>query len=449
MSAYRLLALLPICTALLTGCPSGQPGNQDAGGTSPATYAATASRAQPATQAELDDLARGLMSMAVASHALMGADDAMFSVQDMAATMAILGYGAEAGTLQEFSAALGLDFGQAYWPRTFGQADTDMPNDRLVLDGHLWAQAGYPFTDTFESAVGGGFSIPLSWFDFTAVGTAYWQTPSDWAENATDQQLSVLFGNVSESTRLVVARSVLLDFDPPAGTTLQNNFFNTLDNEQYELPMLHFQGSLRSYHGDDLDAVEWTDDANPLALLVLMPRDGRFDSVQADLAGQLATAQAGLAAESGDWWLPVFEASEFDSSDSVSLGHLSMAFGQTLADFSRINGSGYLFLHTLEQRSEIGFQGTHLRMASATVGQIRANPQETSWSYGIDTWNVDLPWPSAPTCVDNTPVARPFLYFLIDRASGMPLATGRVMSPDGTHLGSNAAECSPFVLTWP
>jgi len=146
-----------------------------------------------------------------------------------------------------------------------------------------------------------------------------------------------------------------------------------------------------------------------VAMLVVVPDEGRYREIEGQAAGLFREARAALASADVQLALPRFE---FRTQASLpealrSLGMVD-AFDAGLADFSGISAEGALFISDVihEVFVSVNEAGTEAAAATAVVMGRGAPPVPVELS-----------------------VDRPFLFWLYDRATGSVLFMGRVLDP--------------------
>jgi serpin B len=212
----------------------------------------------------------------------------------------------------------------------------------------------------------------------------------------------------------VLTNAVYLDaswaipFDPKA--TAEGAFVR-LDGSEVTVPFMHQEESLPFAIGDGWRAVELPYVGGELAMLIVVPDDGRFDEVEAAIGGRLLDdAAAALEPATVRLALPKFEYRTRETVSSV-LRRLGMAtaFDPQSADFSGMTTEERLFIGEVIHEAFIAVDEAGTEAAAATAVVMRAT--------------------AAPVDAVELTVDRPFLYSLYDRATGAILFMGRVLDP--------------------
>jgi serpin B len=153
---------------------------------------------------------------------------------------------------------------------------------------------------------------------------------------------------------------------------------------------------------------------NELGMLLIVPDEGRFDEIEALLAGGLIRqVSAALEQVEVGLTMPKFEFRTQAGLNSA-LGALGMttAFDPVAADFSAMTTAEKLFISDVIHEAYIAVdeEGTEAAAATAVVMRATSAPIE----------NVQLT------------IDRPFLFALRDLETGALLFLGRVMDPSSS-----------------
>jgi serpin B len=284
----------------------------------------------------------------------------------------------------------------------------------ISIANALWGQAGFPveqgFLDTLALHYGAGMRL----VDFAAAAEEARETINNWVAGETNDRIPELIpaGVLSPATLLVLTNTVYLLADwalPFPGEATADGSFTRLDGTTATVPLMHQLLSADYAAGDGWQAVDLPYVGGEVAMLVVVPDEGRYRETETLAAGLFAEARAGLSPTNLRLALPRFE---FRTQASLpetlrSLGMID-AFDAGLADFSGISANGGLFISDVihEVFVSVNEAGTEAAAATAVV-MLRSAPPE----------------PVALT------VDRPFLFWIYDRATGSVLFMGRVLDP--------------------
>ena len=378
-----------------------------------------------------------------------------FSVPDIAESLAMLAAGAEGGTLPAVLEAARIDLLETRLHPAMNAATLDLANRNqsahLELNASLWgqgvsqdqAQSYYLFESRYLESLEKSHGPALAAEDFTAAsGNAQIVTDiiDPWIAAHTQSEITSLVGGaLSERTRLVSASTLSLNGAwriPPDANPAAEGRFELLDDTQVLAPMLSFTGQFAYAEGDGYRAFELPLAGSDLALWVLMPDHGRFTEFQSAFnLDQLNTILAAMAPTQKTVHLPKLGIASGLPSGALAPLNRSNAFTEGQADFSRINGEGYLFLEHLRYGSIVSWaeDGAKADAATVTIHQATHDEPGRVWSGGSffaqNSW-VDYCNP-VPHYDPSLALARPFLFAIRDRVTGAILFMGQLTNPGG------------------
>jgi serpin B len=284
----------------------------------------------------------------------------------------------------------------------------------ISISNALWGQAGFPVEPAFLDTLALNYGAGMRVLDFAGAVEEARQTINTWVAGETNERIPELIpaGALDAQTLLVLTNTVylladwLLPFD--SGATADGSF-TRVDGSVVTVPLMHQQLNTGYAAGDGWQAVDLAYVGNEVALLAVVPGQGRFAEVEAAGATLFGEALSALAPTEVALALPRFE---FRTQASLpealrSLGMVD-AFDAGLADFSEISGEGGLYISDVihEVFVSLSEAGTEAAAATAVV-----------MGRGL---------PPIPVELD---VDRPFLFWLYDRATGSVLFMGRVLDP--------------------
>jgi len=344
----------------------------------------------------------------------------------VALAMTYGGAGGDAATAMRDT--LGFSLGEETHP-TFGELQ-DQLDDRATTDAHrsddqetvdafqlavanaLWGAADYPFAEEYLDFVdehyGGGFNEA----DFANDYEAERNRINEWVAEATEDRIEELIpeDGLSAQTVLVLTNAIYFmagweqEFDPDETT---DGTFRALDGTASTVPMM--KQNLRTDYAEvpGAQAIELPYVGGEVSMVLIIPDDGEFESIQAELTGPtLFGIFDALGDASGDLRMPKFEY-DFDAELSKVLEEMGMeaAFGPG-ADFSKMveSGSGPGIDDVFHKAFvSVDEEGTEASAATAVVMEE-----------------------SAPGRSFDLTVDRPFLFCIRDRPTDAILFLGRV-----------------------
>jgi serpin B len=238
---------------------------------------------------------------------------------------------------------------------------------------------------------------------------------NDWVARETHDNIQNLLpqGALNDMTRLVLVNALYFygswqnTFNPMA-TSPED--FHTLTKETVSVPTMQRQGGMRYSTGADYAAVQLPYVGDHLSMLVVLPSDGKFESVRkAVTADWLAQVSEAGESKTVRLALPKFKMTvgAFSLTESLEAMGLATAFSDK-ADFTGISSDEPLQISSVVQKAFISVDENGTEAAAATA--------------------VTVGTTSAPVEIIQLNVDRPFLFFIRDD-SGAVLFSGQVVDP--------------------
>ena len=285
---------------------------------------------------------------------------------------------------------------------------------QLNVANAVWAQYGYPFRDTYLELLAQQYGAGVRTVDFAEDLDVALEAINEWTYDATEGRIEKLAPplSVTPLTRLVLANAIyfkaswLFAFDE---TSTAEGAFTLLDGSSVTVPLMHQAAARIPYADGDAYQAVWLPYAGgTVDMLVILPAEGEFEVVEAQMGDELLQAvQERVEVRDVDLTLPRFE---FDTTLQLvellqSLG-LTSPFGSE-ADFSGMTESDSLFIADAVHKGTITVdeEGTE---AAAVTGVAMEESE----------------YPRAKVSVTH-----PFLFAIIERESGTILFLGRVLNP--------------------
>lgn len=397
----------------------------------------------PAPSSDAQELAFGMNSFATALYTVVdGEVDAeenlVFSPCSISTCLGMARAGAAGTTAAQMDDVLHYTLGQDLLHVTLGQlteklvAENSLDTPAVVGEQEFelttaianagWLQQDYGIADDYVSVLQEQYRAGVSFVDFSAHFDEIDDEINSWADNQTNGKIPKLVGetDITPDTRLVLVNTVYLKgswHNPFDARMTQERTFYTATGQELLVPMMT-QTGVFDYAADDLvQAVSLPLVSGTLSLVVMLPRAGAFDRVEAALsAGGLHALVHAQEQTEVCCTLPRF-AVRFRRSLNEDLQALGMtdAFGGA-ADFSGITGGpNGLFISFVIHEAVIEVQEKGIEAAAATAVGI------------AETASPEPPNPDPP--IEFT-ADRPFFFLIHDSASDAVLFLGRVMEPE-------------------
>jgi serpin B len=291
---------------------------------------------------------------------------------------------------------------------------------QLNIANAIWGQQSYPFADAYLQLLDEYYGAGLQAVDFVSNPEAVRQMINAWAAEATEGKIEDIVpeGAIDQLTRLVLANAIyfkaawLHQFEE--GMT-SDGPFTLLDGSDVQVPQMQQQERFSYLDGDGYQAVALPYVGNTTAMLVVLPDEGQFTTVEEGLDEEMFNSiLSGLSTNRVRLWLPRFEY-EFEVSLSDTLKAMGMpaAFDGQQADFSGMvddEMSENLYLSDVLHKAYVGVdeEGTEAAAVTAVIGGITSAPAGEVIEMKVD---------------------RPFVFAIYDRPTNTILFLGRVLNP--------------------
>ena len=358
-----------------------------------------------------------------------GRRNVVFSPASIAAALQMALCGAGGATAAQIAAALHLagpdaaTDGLRLLSGVLSQAG-DGTNVTLRAPNTMWVQAGLPLEPGFTSRLRDAAALTVRPVDFRGAPRQARAQINELIAEQTAGKITDLLGPdaVSAATLLVLANAVYLKarwaFPFPASATADTPFYPGPDgNADAEpagspltVPMMRRTADLAYLRADGYQAVLLPYQDGRLAMAIVLP-DGPLPTLAPRLAGGLGPLLAGAARQRVALSLPKFrQRAGFGLIPVLRQLGVEDAFTDA-ADFSGITAQERLFVSAVVHQAyiDVDEQGTEAAAATAISMRPMAMRQE----------------PDPIRMV----VDRPFLFAIIDTATGLPLFLGQVTRP--------------------
>jgi serpin B len=295
-----------------------------------------------------------------------------------------------------------------------GAQGKDGEGFRLNIVNAIWGQKDYEFLSDFLDVLAVNYGAGLRVLDFMSAPEESRVTINDWVADQTEGRIEDLIppGLINSLTRLVLTNAIYFNaawLNPFDEDITRDGDFHLLDGSQVKVPMMSQQEHLGYAEGDGYQAVELPYDGEELAMVILLPASGEFETFENSLSAETVAA----IIESLDYrevalTMPRFE---FDSSFSLleALSALGMPVAfSTGADFSGMTGNRDLYIADVVHKAFVAVDeaGTEAAAATAVVMELTAVPD-----------------------VVEVTIDRPFIFLIRDIETGAILFVGRTMNP--------------------
>ncbi len=297
-----------------------------------------------------------------------------------------------------------------------GAKGKDEEGFRLHIVNAIWGQKGYNFLQEYLDLLAENYGAGLRILDFMKEPEQSRVTINDWVSEQTEQKIKDLIpqGALDETTRLVLTNAIYFNAAwqyPFNENVTAPGSFSLLSGQKVLVPMMKQTEAFGYAEEDGYQAVELPYDGRELSMVILLPEEGKFGSVEASLSRQLVD---GIVERIGTQQvllsMPKFK---YESSFGLKRALTSLGMGVAFtsdADFSGMDGKRDLYIQDVLHKAYVSVDeaGTEAAAASAVivgVTSVPANPVEVE-------------------------IDRPFIFLIRDIATGTVLFVGRVLNPN-------------------
>jgi len=289
---------------------------------------------------------------------------------------------------------------------------------RLSIVNALWGQAGYPFVQDYLDLLALNYGAGLNLVDFLTNAEAARLAINAWVAAQTNDRIRDLLapGAVDSMTRLVLTNAIYFHAGWFARfgrdlTVLMD--FHRLDGSTVPVQMMRMEEPSYVPHAvaEQYEAVALPYVGEKVAMLVILPKEGHFQDIEASLDGaRFLAILDSLASEEGTVQLPRF-GMEYKTSLTDALRALGMqaAFSES-ADFTGISPTGELLISDVIHQTflQVDEDGTEAAGATAVVFGGTSVPPPEPFRMVVD---------------------RPFVFAIVDLPTRSILFLGRITDP--------------------
>jgi len=307
--------------------------------------------------------------------------------------------------------ALDLELAQ----RGQGARGKDSKGFRLHIVNALWSQKGYQFLPEFLDTLARNYGAGLRLLDFVSDPEAARGVINDWISDQTEGRIRDLIpaGVVSALTRLVLTNAIYFNAawaEPFEKNLTADGPFYLPDGRQVMVPLMRQTAYFGYAEGEGFQAVELPYDGEELAMVILLPGEGRFEEFEASLdAARLEEMLGRLRSQHLSLTVPRFGVeSSFRLADTLAAMGMPSPFQPNQADLSGMNGTRDLYIQAVLHKAFVSVDesGTEAAAATAVIVGVTGPPPDLEVT-----------------------VNRPFIFLIRDRQTGVILFVGRVVNP--------------------
>lgn len=296
----------------------------------------------------------------------------------------------------------------------------------LTSANGMWGQKGYVFRDDYLEILNKYFQAEFCQVDFSHNPEDTCQDINKWAESHTRGKIQELISPemFSPLTRIILANAVYFKgkWQSPFDECQTNTatFYSTSEeNGRKEIPvyMMSQDSDFLYFENSDVQCLEMPYQGDDLAMLLVLPAKGQDLDMCAEkwTVGRIEDRLGEFKTTTVQVFLPQFTVqSELLLADILSEMEMNLLFQAGRGDLSGIADQGEdLFISEVIHKTYVDVTEEGTEAAAATAMLMLGCPPPEAEEEPMPIFRAD----------------RPFLFFIRDRRSGIPLFMGRITAP--------------------
>lgn len=293
----------------------------------------------------------------------------------------------------------------------YNENDTDYI---LSTANALWTQKDYKFLADYLDIMGRYYMGEATNLDFVGEPEESRKTINNWVEERTYDKIKDLIppGVITALTRLVLTNAIYfkgewaIQFDEK---DTHEADFKVSSEKTVKAQMMSLSGESFNYTvTDTAQIIQLPYKGDDLSMIILLPKEDSLNSLETSIsADNLNLWRSNLKETEIDLYMPKFKLeTKYSMSDTLKEMGMPIAFSETEADFSGMNGKKELFITSVIHQGfiEVNEEGTEAAAATGVViGMTSVQP----------IFYAD----------------HPFIFLIQDNETGNILFLGRVVDP--------------------
>lgn len=346
-----------------------------------------------------------------------------FSPSSISLALAMTYEGARGQTAEEIGSVFHFPKDDAIRRSAFAalhhQLNRESVKYELRTANALWIQSGFPLLPEYLDIIKKYYGGKAANVDFAGAAEEARQIINSWVEDKTNNKIRDLFppGSLSPLMRLVLTNAIYFQgtwvkqFDE---SDTREEDFRISEEKTVKVPLMRRtdREAIFNYaETEELQILEMLYEGEELSMLVLLPKNKALSSLEESLTlERLNQWKSGLREQRVKVFFPKFTfTSKYPLSAKLKEMGMPSAFTPGAADFSGLDGTKNLFIHTVVHQAfvEVSEEGTEAAAATGVgIGITSVGPR-------IPVFRAD----------------RPFLFMIRERSTGKILFLGRVVNP--------------------
>lgn len=357
---------------------------------------------------------------------LQQTDNVFFSPYSLTRSFAMLYPGARAETAQALDEYFGFSGLGATLPQEMQNLDATLMSRSFEKDGPntfpqltfaqaLWIQEGMALNPDYQELLQTYFGVPVSFADFAQEPDHAREAVQQWVseQSAGLLQNSLPAEIVRTDTKMILANAVYFNaaWRFPFDKEIEGKF-HSLEGTVWPTQMITKLGGVQYARGENFQAIELPYSNRQLAMMIIVPDEGAFETVENQLTLFLIQEiSATFKVHSMNLTLPIFQfQADLPLKNLFMDNGLDILFDATRADFSGITSSVSLVLDEIIHKTSIRVDASGTEAAGMT----------------LNAW-IEVEGP--PPAEFDLLIDRPFIFLIRDLPTQTFLFVGRLMNP--------------------
>jgi len=369
-----------------------------------------------------------------------GEDNLFYSPYSISVVLAMTYAGARGQTQQQMADTLHFTLPQERLHPAFNALDLELASrshtttkdaageemEEVAFELHaanaLWGQAGYAFRPEYLDLLALNYGAGIRLVHLQKDAAAAVRAINQWVSEETEGRIREIVDSLSEDTGLVLANAIYFNAEwdlPFDEDRTYDQPFHLLDGGEEKVPMMHQQDYFRYTEGDGYQAIQLPYLKRQIAMVILLPREGRFREIEERLTGDwmpsvvFSRREVIVTMPKFSFETPVLNLAE-------TLGAMGMPDAFSLsADFSAVAEL---------QPGVVIYIGEVLHKALIDVDEQRTEAAAVTEVEAREWVTETIGKPTEPPPIIMT-IDRPFIFLIRDIKTGAILFVGRVMNP--------------------
>ncbi|MEI6677002.1 MAG: serpin family protein [Mariniphaga sp.] len=287
------------------------------------------------------------------------------------------------------------------------------PNVIMNVANSIWIKKSYPILEPFIVTNQKYYDARIEKLDFNSAAL---NTINSWVSDKTNAKIPKILDQISADEIMFLINAIYFNgkwkvqFDK---SRTQEEVFTLSSGASVNIPFMKIKESFGFSVQSGYEALKMPYGRGKFGMVLVLPDIGKSpDQIMEQMtSASWETLKVALTATPKvDVWVPRFKFTwESELKDILSSLGMSVAFSESLADFSRMNSADHLFITKVKHKTFVDVNEEGTEAAAAT-------------SVGIGVTSIG---PGGPEFHAN----RPFLFFITESDTGAILFAGKVENP--------------------